>query len=246
MGVVLSGHAQTSGHGMWAWFKTNTPIYSCKSPAPPKASKQNTAKMEDIMLASTGSEEGLSENASTVHLERIEEEGESDESPRPSIAGRAKRRLVEGEGVLPESPLVGYVRSTMKASPRQNAGRHPFKKFTKKASSGYLDTGAEELGAVPMRGQHRHDWLKVQVTTFTNWVNDRLSGSRSNYTGSLVHDLKTDFQDGLMIIKLLESLTGKKIKGVVRDPIFTAQKITNLDQSFAFMEEEGVYLTAIG
>ena len=202
--------------------------------------------MEETM-ASTGSEELLSENPSSVGLERIDED-EAEDSPRPSPAGRAKRRLAEGEG-LADSPLLGYVMSAPKSSPRQGGGgggRHPVKKLTKTASVGYMDAGAEELGAVPMRGKHRHDWLKVQVNTFTNWVNDRLSGSRSNYSGALVHDLKADFQDGILIIKLLEALTGKKIKGVVRDPIFTAQKISNLDQSFAFMQEEEVYFTAIG
>uniref|UniRef100_A0A1X7V5N3 Calponin-homology (CH) domain-containing protein n=1 Tax=Amphimedon queenslandica TaxID=400682 RepID=A0A1X7V5N3_AMPQE len=203
--------------------------------------------MEEAM-ASTGSEELLSEIPSSVGLERIDED-EMEDSPRPSIAGRTKRRLLaeaEGGG-LADSPLLGYVMSAHKSSPRQGGGgRYPGKKLTKTPSIGYIDAGAEELGAVPMRGKHRHDWLKVQANTFTNWVNDRLSGSRSNYSGALVHDLKTDFQDGILIIKLLEALTGKKIQGVVRDPIFTAQKISNLDQSFAFMQEEGVYFTAIG
>lgn len=202
--------------------------------------------MEEAM-ASTGSEELLIEIPSSVGLERIDED-EMENSPRPSMTGRTKRRLAEAEGGgLADSPLLGYVMSAPKSSPRQGGGgRHPVKKLVKTPSVGYIDAGAEELGAVPMRGKHRHDWLKVQANTFTNWVNDRLSGSRSNYSGALVHDLKTDFQDGLLIIKLLEALTGKKIKGVVRDPIFTAQKISNLDQSFAFMQEEEVYFTAIG
>ena len=112
------------------------------------------------------------------------------------------------------------------------------------SSLGYVDTGAAELGAVPMRGKHKDDWMKIQVSTFTNWINDRLSSSSSKQ--QQLCDLNTDFEDGLKLIKLLESLTNKKINGVIRNPIFTAQKIANLDLSFAFMKSEGVRLTAIG
>lgn len=181
-------------------------------------------------------------NGSSPFLDELFE----DESPRPVIA--AKNRKVNNlrkEGRLNESPLLGYVKS----SPKLKDGRRVLENkppLTRNMSAGYVDTDAADLGAVPMRGEHRDDWLKIQVTTFTNWTNDRLSGSKANYGGTLVHDLKTDFEDGLLLIRLLENLTGKKIPGIVRNPIFTAQKIANLDLSFEFMRSEGVRLTAIG
>lgn len=168
---------------------------------------------------------------------------DSDDSPRPVLAAKNKRfEKVKHEELTAGSPLLDYVKTA--STPRLDGRRTP--KPLNKMSSGYIDTDASELGAIPMRGKHRDDWLKIQVTTFTNWVNDRLSGSRANYSGNLVHDLKMDFEDGILLIRLLENLTGKKLQGVVRNPIFTAQKIANLDVLFTFMKSEGVRLTAIG
>ena len=115
-----------------------------------------------------------------------------------------------------------------------------------KINAGYVDAGPEELGAMPMRGKRRHDWKKIQQITFKNWVNDRLSGSRATYTGPFVNDLQRDFKDGLLLIRLLENLTSKKIRGFVRDPTFTAQKISNIEVVFQFMKSEKVKLIGIG
>lgn len=153
-----------------------------------------------------------------------------------------------GSDKLTDSPLLDYVRSFTKLDSDTSDNNSPSSKNNKVRNFkvGYIDAAPSEIGAVPMRGKHRNDWLKVQVTTFTNWVNDRLSGSRANYNGPVVHDLKLDFQDGLLLIQLLESLTSKKIQRIVKNPIFTAQKIANLDLLFEFMRSEGVHLTAIG
>ena len=49
----------------------------------------------------------------------------------------------------------------------------------------------------------------VQKKTFTNWINDRLKE-----TDRTVEDLKTDLDDGVTLIKLLEVLApGKKMPG---------------------------------
>lgn len=155
-----------------------------------------------------------------------------------------------GSNKLTDSPLLDYVRSFTKLDSDTSNNNSPSSKNNKSHvrnfKVGYIDAAPSEIGAVPMRGKHRDDWLKIQVTTFTNWVNDRLSGSRANYNGPVVHDLKLDFQDGLLLIQLLENLTSKKIQRIVRNPIFTAQKIANLDLLFEFMRSEGVHLTAIG
>jgi filamin len=117
-------------------------------------------------------------------------------------------------------------------------------------SSGYIDARAADLGAIPMRGRTRDEWLQIQMSTFINWVNDRLSSSSRNPAAASlaasVTDLETDFQNGILLIRLLETLTHKKIQGVVKDPIFTAHKIANLDLAFKFMKSENVHLTAIG
>ena len=50
-------------------------------------------------------------------------------------------------------------------------------------------------------------WVEVQKKTFTNWTNDKLKD-----TDRQVKELKTDFVDGVTLIKLLQVLShGKKI-----------------------------------
>lgn len=46
-------------------------------------------------------------------------------------------------------------------------------------------------------------WVMVQKDTFTAWVNDRL---KSGQVDKIVEDLKTQFADGITLIKLLEVL----------------------------------------
>lgn len=111
---------------------------------------------------------------------------------------------------------------------------------------GYLETGALELGAVPMRGDRRDEWKKIQRITFINWINDRLSGSKSSYSGHLVENIQEDLKDGLLLVKLLENLSGRKLRGYVKNPSFAAQKLANLNIAFELMNAENVKLIGIG
>lgn len=90
------------------------------------------------------------------------------------------------------------------------------------------------------------DWMSVQQVTFTNWFNNRLGGSKSTYAGPKVTDLSISLYDGILLIKLLENLTAKKIKGYVKSPKFTAQVMVNLDLAFQHMSSEGIKLIGIG
>ena len=56
----------------------------------------------------------------------------------------------------------------------------------------------------------------------------------------------TDFHDGLVLIRLLEALTNKKIVGCERNPRLTAHKMVNLDLVFHFIAEEKIKLIGIG
>lgn len=52
-------------------------------------------------------------------------------------------------------------------------------------------------------------WVEVQKKTFTNWINDKLKESDRH-----VDDLKSDLQDGMSLITLLQVLApGKKMPG---------------------------------
>ena len=82
----------------------------------------------------------------------------------------------------------------------------------------------------------------MQHVTFANWVNERLkSGGKKNVT-----DLTVDLQDGTVLVRLLENLTGKKIKGYNKAPSLTAHKMDNLDLVFRFMHSSGIKVIGIG
>lgn len=51
-------------------------------------------------------------------------------------------------------------------------------------------------------------WAIAQKASFTSWMNDKLKRS-----GVHVKDLFSDLDDGLILIKLMEVLSGKKMHG---------------------------------
>lgn len=51
-------------------------------------------------------------------------------------------------------------------------------------------------------------WREVQTRVYTNWVNDKLKDAHLH-----VDYLAKDLGDGLILIKLLELLSGKKLPG---------------------------------
>ncbi len=84
----------------------------------------------------------------------------------------------------------------------------------------------------------------MQKSTFTNWLNDRLKGGRQVLPR--VQDLSEDLRDGTLLIKLLENLTKKKIKGYTKHPKTSAHELVNLDLVMEFMKKEGIKLIGIG
>lgn len=55
--------------------------------------------------------------------------------------------------------------------------------------------------------------------------------------GHSVHDLQSDFSDGLLLIQLLEILSEKKIPRYTKQPRFLSQKIDNISIALKFMED---------
>lgn len=83
----------------------------------------------------------------------------------------------------------------------------------------------------------------LQQATFVNWVNDRLKvGGKATKVG----DLTVDLQDGTVLVRLMEGLTGNKVKGYNRTPRLTAHKMDNLDLVFSFMRSSGIKVVGIG
>ena len=51
-------------------------------------------------------------------------------------------------------------------------------------------------------------WAMAQKMTFTAWMNEKLK-----HSGVHVKDLFSDLNDGVILIKLMEALSGKKMHG---------------------------------
>lgn len=86
----------------------------------------------------------------------------------------------------------------------------------------------------------------IQQVTFTNWVNDRLKAKSIGSSSIKVTDISTDLQDGVALIRLLENLTGKKMRGYEKTPKLTAHKMVNLDLVFQFLKKENIKTIGIG
>ncbi len=76
-----------------------------------------------------------------------------------------------------------------------------------------------------------------------NWLNDRLKSGRHS---PKVQSLSEDLRDGTILIRLLENLTKKRIRGYAKNPKTAAHKLVNLDLVFEFMKKEEVKLIGIG
>jgi len=60
-----------------------------------------------------------------------------------------------------------------------------------------------------------------------------------------ISNLTTDLQDGIILINLLEILSGVSIHRYVKNPRFAAQKLSNITEAFQFMENH-YHLKLIG
>lgn len=84
-------------------------------------------------------------------------------------------------------------------------------------------------------------WIDVQTNTFTNWVNNALSSRALR-----IESLETDFEDGLVLMALIEILSGRKITQVNKRPRMRAQKAGNLSVALQHVKDDGVRLVNIG
>ena len=80
------------------------------------------------------------------------------------------------------------------------------------------------------------DWKQIQERTFTKWFNTKLAlGGPSN---DQITNLKTDLEDGLKLVQLLEILTPKRFKGINKQPTHKQQKLGNLTIVFKYLKDE--------
>ena len=72
------------------------------------------------------------------------------------------------------------------------------------------------------------------------------SGGRFSLAKCCFFVPSTELSDGLVLIRLLEGLTKKRISGCESHPKITAHKMVNLDLVFQFIANERIKLIGIG
>ncbi len=89
---------------------------------------------------------------------------------------------------------------------------------------------------------NQEPWVRIQQHTFTNWINDKLA-----VLDLKVDNLRKDFQDGVLLCRLMEVLKRRGI-GKVKDKakLNHYERAGNLQLAFNAMREDGVRLVNIG
>lgn len=88
-------------------------------------------------------------------------------------------------------------------------------------------------------------WILIQQNTFTNWVNEQLRVSGIETT-EFVKDLEHDFQTGVRLCQLVESLQGKKIGRIIKKPMNHHQELENVTIALNAISNDNVRLVNIG
>jgi filamin len=84
-------------------------------------------------------------------------------------------------------------------------------------------------------------WIDIQQNTFTRWCNEHLKAR-----GYFIKDLKTDLSDGLLLVNLLEIISGKSLGRYNKHPVVPYQKLENCNIAIQFIQSEGLKLVNIG
>lgn len=82
----------------------------------------------------------------------------------------------------------------------------PLRKKGKSSSTNSLNKGSTSTLST---GEEK--WKEVQMRVYTGWVNNKLSQGKTDHAP--VKNLTKELGDGVLLIKLLELLSGKKVPG---------------------------------
>eukprot|EP01130_Rhizamoeba_saxonica_P008085 TRINITY_DN3269_c0_g1_i1.p1 TRINITY_DN3269_c0_g1~~TRINITY_DN3269_c0_g1_i1.p1 ORF type:complete len:1533 (+),score=617.45 TRINITY_DN3269_c0_g1_i1:37-4635(+) len=78
-------------------------------------------------------------------------------------------------------------------------------------------------------------WEKIQQKTFTRWMN-----SYAQRKGFEITDLQTDFEDGIKLVRFMESISGENLGKINNKPRIIFQKIENINKALQFIEASGI------
>jgi len=85
------------------------------------------------------------------------------------------------------------------------------------------------------------NWIDIQQNAFTRWCNEHLKDR-----GFHIKDLQKDLADGILLINLLEIISGKSVGRYNKHPVVPTQKLENNSIAINFIASEGIKLVNIG
>jgi len=83
-------------------------------------------------------------------------------------------------------------------------------------------------------------WERIQTKTFTKWVNSHLRKRRL-----VIEDLKTGFNDGIVLIQFLEIISGQTLPKYEKKPRHRIQKVGNISTALQFLKSQKIQLVNI-
>lgn len=84
-------------------------------------------------------------------------------------------------------------------------------------------------------------WQDIQQNTFTRWCNDELK-----HRGLKINDFKNDWKDGLLLVNLMEIISGQSLGRHNKHPKIPQQKLENLNIALNFIKSQGIKLVNVG
>ncbi|KIW09551.1 uncharacterized protein PV09_00424 [Verruconis gallopava] len=84
-------------------------------------------------------------------------------------------------------------------------------------------------------------WVVVQEKTFKKWLNSKLKQREVE-----IKDLVRDLSDGVILVHLLEVLSGESLGRYASKPKLRVQKFENVNKCLDFIKARGIQLTNIG
>lgn len=84
------------------------------------------------------------------------------------------------------------------------------------------------------------EWKKIQQNTLTKWINEHL-----HKINLQINNIETDLSDGIVLIKLLEVLTNKKLPKYHEQPTFRSHRLENVGVALKFLVQENINIVNI-
>jgi len=84
-------------------------------------------------------------------------------------------------------------------------------------------------------------WADIQQNTFTRWMNEHI-----RERGLHCNNLATDLCNGVLLINLMEIISGKSLGRWNLKPRIPAQQLENCEIVVKFIQSEGLPLVNIG